>query len=225
VDALLVFLKRPRPWEVKTRMIPALGPQTAARLYRVLAEAVSRNTRPQAGEYERLLFFAPPEAEAEIAGWWPGEVLVPQEGADLGARLTQAFGVAFERGARRAAVIGTDAPWVSKEHVLLSLAALDTYDLVLGPARDGGYYLMALKGEYPELFREIPWSSSGVLEATRVRAARLGLSVHLLEALPDVDTPEDVGREWELLAPLLAQDPPLLETCSSLARRGARGGR
>jgi rSAM/selenodomain-associated transferase 1 len=225
VDALLVFLKRPWPGEVKTRMIPALGPQKAAGLYRVLAEAVARNTRPQAGEYERLLFFAPKEAEGEIASWWPGEVLVAQEGADLGARLTHAFRVAFEKGARRAAVIGTDAPWVRKEHVLSSWEALETHDLVLGPARDGGYYLMALKGEHPELFHEIPWSSPRVLAETTVKAARLGLGVHLLETLPDVDTPEDVGEEWDLLLPLLAQDPPLLEACSPFARRPARGGR
>jgi rSAM/selenodomain-associated transferase 1 len=223
MNTLLVFVKRPRPGEVKTRLIPALGAQKAAALYRVLAEAVERNTRADTLEYTRSLFFSPTGAEEEISSWWPKDALHAQEGSDLGARLTHAFSSTFREGASRAAVIGTDAPSVSRDQVKRSFAALDRCDLVLGPARDGGYYLMALKAEHPELFQGIPWSSPGVLATTEAQAERSGLTVDHLETLPDIDTPEDVYSEWELLKRLLASEPALLEACAPLAERVGRG--
>ncbi len=200
---LLVFVKHPHPGSAKTRLIPALGPEIAAALYQVLAEQEIRNTRPEAGEYRRMFFFAPEEAEAEVAGWLPGERLLPQLGTDLGARMSAAFAAAFAAGAERAAIIGTDVPWVSRQTVVEAFRALDGHDVVLGPAQDGGYYLLALSRHRPALFEDIPWSTPSALSATADRAGALGLSVHLLDPMRDIDTIEDLRAEWQRLRPLL----------------------
>ena len=199
---LLVFLKAPREGQVKTRLAAAVGEAAAAGLYRALAEQVLRATAPE-GHYQRVVCFDPPDARAEIGAWLGAETLAPQAEGDLGARLAAAFSGAFARGASRVAVIGTDAPALSQGRVVQALRGLDDHDVVLGPARDGGYYLLALDRPRPELFQAVPWSTAGVLEVTLARAATLGLSVMLLAAEADVDTLDDVRAEWEALRPLL----------------------
>ncbi len=222
-DRLLVFLKAPRPGGVKTRLASSLGPEPAAELYRALAEEQVRATAPRPGEYERLFFFAPADARAEIEAWFPGEDLRPQEGSDLGERMARAFDEAFRRGVARAAIVGSDVPWVSRETVLAALRPLAEHDLVLGPARDGGYYLLALARPQPALFRGIAWGTPSVLASTVERAGALGLSVRLLDPLPDVDTLEDVRSEWERLARLLDRRPGLRNAIAAALGRG--GGR
>jgi len=213
-DALIVFVKAPRPGAVKTRLIPALDPVTAAALYRLLAEEAVRRTAPGPGEYERLFFFAPTDARAELEAWLGPRAWFPQEDTDLGARMTAAFERAFRRGARRAAIVGTDVPGVSREVVLEALSALDAHDLVLGPAHDGGYYLLALARSEPEIFRGIAWSTGAVLAATMEKARSLGLSVATLEPLADIDTLADVRASWDSLSPLLSATPALKDALS-----------
>jgi len=203
MDLLIAFVKAPRPGGVKTRLVPPLEPAAAASLYRALAEAELRNTAPLADEYRRVLCYAPVDARAEIAAWLPGEDLDPQAEGDLGQRMAAAFDSAFARGAGRVVLIGSDVPWLTREAVLQAFAALDWHDLVLGPARDGGYYLIALNRPRPQLFQGVPWSTPAVLAATVELASGLGLSVHRLEVLSDVDTPDDLRREWPRLRPML----------------------
>lgn len=210
--ALIVFLKAPRAGEVKTRLASAVGGAAAAAFYRVLADEEIRRTTPAAGEYTRLFWFAPADAEAEIAAWLPGENLLPQRGADLGARMAQAFADAFAGGAQRVAIIGTDVPWVSRESVIEAFTALDRADLVLGPSDDGGYYLLAIARPRPELFEGVVWGSTSVLAATLQRAEALNLRVKQLAALPDIDTLDDVHAAWGQLRPLLAAHPDLLRS-------------
>jgi len=211
-DVLMVFLKRPRAGEVKTRLAARVGVEVAAQFYRVLADEEIRRTAPAAGEYTRLFFFAPAEAEAEIARWLPGETLLPQRGPDLGTRMAQAFADAFARGAQRVAIVGTDVPWVSRDAVLVALAALDRADLVLGPSDDGGYYLLATARPRPQLFEGVVWGSASVLATTLQKAEALNLRVRQLARLPDIDTLDDVHRAWEQLRPLLAAHPKLLQS-------------
>lgn len=206
-DRLLVFVKAPRPGEVKTRLAKALGPEAAALLYRALAEEEIRRTVPRAGEYERAFCFAPADAREEIARWLPGQTLEAQQGADLGERMSRAFASAFAAGARRVAIVGTDVPSCGREHVAEALRALDDHDLVLGPTHDGGYYLVALDRPRPALFQSIPWSTPSVLPATAERAGVLGLAVRMLDPLRDVDTIGDVKAEWERLRPLVSGTP------------------
>jgi rSAM/selenodomain-associated transferase 1 len=201
--ALIVFVKHPEPGSVKTRLAAALGSETAAALYRVLAEEVLKATVPRSGEYETLVFFDPPGAAEAMRAWLPGLRLRPQCAGDLGARMSAAFARAFERGGRRVAIIGTDVPAVTRQTVVDALAALDEADAVVGPAEDGGYYLLALRAPGPDLFEGVAWSTPAVVEQTLARAATAGLRVRQLRPLRDIDTLEDVQAEWPRIRPLL----------------------
>lgn len=204
-DVLVVFVKEPRAGAVKARLAARIGPDLAAAVYRAMAEEALRRTAPQREEYERVVFFAPPEARGGVEEWLPGESLHPQEGRDLGERMAHAFEEAFARGARRVALAGSDVPGLVREDVREAFASLDHHDLVLGPAADGGYYLIALARREPDLFREIAWSTSAVLASTLERAARRTLGVRVLRTLGDVDTAEDLAADWARLAPILPE--------------------
>jgi uncharacterized protein len=202
-DSLAVFVKDPRPGAVKTRLASAIGGERAAALYRALAEAEIAATSPRADEYERLFFFAPTGAAEALRAWLGPSTLIPQAEGDLGTRMTTAFAEAFGRGARRVALIGTDVPWLTRGTVVEALRQLDAHDVVLGPAEDGGYYMIALDRPRPALFEQVAWSTPTVLADTLARAATLGLRVRRLASMPDVDTLDDVRRHWDRLRPLL----------------------
>ena len=205
-DRLLVFLKEPRPGAVKSRLAAGIGAEAAAAVYRAIADEAIRRTAPRREEYERLFLFDPPASRPQVQAWLPGQKLVAQAGGDLGERMARAFAVAFASGARRAALIGTDVPGIAREDVLDALEGLDEHDVALGPATDGGYYLMALKRPEPELFRGIAWSGPDVLKDTLDRAAGRRLSVRVLRTIGDVDTVEDLAAEWERIRPLLEEE-------------------
>ena len=188
---LLVFAKAPRPGTVKTRLARTLGDEAAAATYRRMGRLVVDNV---AGAPAAVtVCYDPPGAEDEVRNWlgpaprryWP------QGGGDLGARMSRMFDRAFQR-ADRVVVIGTDAPAVDAGTVARALEALDSADVVLGPSRDGGYYLMGLRAPRPGLFTGIPWSTSSVLDDTVVRTLELGLRVTYLEVESDVDTGGDL---------------------------------
>jgi rSAM/selenodomain-associated transferase 1 len=204
---------------VKTRLLPLLGAELAARLYRALAEETLQLTAPSGGAYQRWLAFSPREARDEIAAWFPGETLLPQVGEDLGARMAAAFDEAFRRGATRVVVIGTDVLGLSREIVLEALAALEGRPLVLAPAQDGGYCLLGLTRPCPELFEGIAWSTPTVLATTLAHARERGLNTRLLAPLMDIDTPDDLRLGWNLLADLLSRYG-LLEAVRQLALTG-----
>ena len=205
---LIVFLKRPRAGEVKTRLARSLGAPLAARLYRVLAETEVLNTAPTAdAEYDRLFAFTPADAAEEMNAWLPGNVWLPQEGRDLGERMARAMEAAFDRGAGRVAIIGSDVPWVSRELVLEAFAALDDHEVALGPALDGGYYLIALAQPAGGVFESIAWSTDTVTSETLRRVAERGWTHGALETLPDIDTLDDLRREWHRIEPLIDDGP------------------
>jgi len=209
---LIVFLKEPRPGAVKTRLAAVVGPEAAAELYRALAELVLEATTPGPGEYERLVFFDPPVARRALRAWLPGVSLRAQSGGDLGERMADAFARGFARGAARVAIVGSDAPALTRETATRALAALDAADVVLGPAEDGGYYLIALREPHPELVRGVDWSTPAVLRQTLERAAAARLSVRQLEPLRDVDTLADLRGEWPALDARLRSRPGLRRT-------------
>lgn len=120
--------------------------------------------------------------------------LLPQGPGDLGERLARVF-EQLCGGGRPVLAVGSDCPGLTVARILSAAAALGRVDLVLGPALDGGYYLIGLRRPRPELFRDVPWSTPQVLEVTRSRAEAAGLTVELLDPARDLDTPEDL-YEW-----------------------------
>lgn len=203
-ERLIVFVKRPRAGEVKTRLAGQVGAEEAAVLYRSMAEHVLRATTSADAAYDRVVEYAPADGGDDVRRWLPAERCVAQAAGDLGERMANALARAFAEGVSRAVLVGTDAPALGREHVAQAFAALRGADLVLGPACDGGYYLVGVAAPRPELFEGIAWSTPAVLEQTIERSRALGLRHRLLAELRDVDTLADVRAEWERLAPLLS---------------------
>ena len=193
-DRVILFLKTPVPGLVKTRLIPRLGPEGAAAFYRAMAEDLL--DRLEALEDNQLeICFAPAREILRVRRWLGARRrLVPQRGADLGARMAAAFQAAFRAGSERCVLVGSDVPELSAERVGEAFAKLERNDLVLGPSRDGGYYLVGLRQPRPELFADMPWSKQGVYAETTRRARALGLRVGRLRMLADIDTPADLDR-------------------------------
>ncbi|MDA8164197.1 MAG: TIGR04282 family arsenosugar biosynthesis glycosyltransferase [Desulfobacteraceae bacterium] len=192
-EQILLFTRYPAPGQVKTRLVPVLGPHGAAALQRRLTERTLARIRAlQQRRPVGLEVRATGGSRERFAKWLGSAKIVPQGRGGLGARLRRAFEAAFGRGAKRAVAVGADCPALSPEVLARAFEELHRKDVVLGPAMDGGYYLVGLSRPAPALFAAIPWGTSGVLAATLARAAAGSLSVSLLEPLADVDRPEDL---------------------------------
>jgi uncharacterized protein len=189
---LLVFTKPAVPGRVKTRLIGALTAAQASDLHAAfLADLLGRLEGP--GSFELAIAWSLAADEPLPPSRWPG---LRQEGGDLGERLYHGLASAAIRYPLVAA-IGSDHPDLPRERVEGAFALLaEGADVVLGPATDGGYYLVGARREAlsPELFRGIPWSSSEVLARSLDRCTELGLSPVLLASGQDVDTPADLAR-------------------------------
>lgn len=190
-----LFTKRPEPGHVKTRLCPPLAPEEAAHL----AAAMLRDTLEKclAGDFETTLVFAPESAAAWFRSEFPRPAQqVAQRGEGLGARLAHFVRTAFEEGATTSlVVIGSDQPLVplarlEEAHARLAAGA----DLVLGPDRGGGYYLVGLRAPRDELFTAVTMSSAGMCAATAAFARARGLAVARLAEDDDIDTPADLAR-------------------------------
>ncbi|MDB6019974.1 MAG: hypothetical protein JWR19_4463 [Pedosphaera sp.] len=186
---LLIFLKAPRSGQVKTRLIPALDENGACAAYQQLVKTLLARI---GSVQDVCLYYTPVDAEGEIQGWTrPGWQVRPQASGDLGDRLHSAFVESFMRGTQRVVIIGSDCPVVSPEDIHSAWAALETDDVVLGPATDGGYWLIGLRQPQPVLFSEMAWSTTTVFRDTLARAGAVGLTVKILRELSDVDTEAD----------------------------------
>lgn len=211
---LLVFLKAPRPGFVKTRLAREVGAEEAARIYRTLAEGQLRRV-PENFRVE--VHYAPRGARAEMQAWLgTGLHYCIQPGGDLGRRLTHAFVRAFRRGAAAVIAIGADCPGLDGACLKEAIRRLGQADVVLGPASDGGYYLVALRRSAPEIFAGIAWGSKDVLQQTRQRAADGGLSCALLPVKEDIDDAVSLRRH-------LNQDPAALSKLMLCDGTGSRG--
>lgn len=187
--ALIVFLKAPRPGQVKTRLAKTIGAEAACAAYRQLTETVLDRISPLSGVQLR---HAPDDALAEIQPWLrPGWQAAAQGHGDLGERLNAAFVETFNRGARQVVIIGSDSPGVSARDIETAWASMKENDVVIGPAADGGYWLIGLREPRPALFQNMAWSTKTVFQETVKRCKTAGLSVKLLHELADVDTEAD----------------------------------
>ena len=184
-----MFVKAPRPGLAKTRIAQTAGQTRAAAIHRELVDAILNGIGALSAVELR---FTPDDAEAEIQAWVRDNWLAkPQGSGDLGARLARAFDESFASGAERVVIIGSDCPEVRPSDVRSAWTGLKTHDVVVGPAIDGGYWLIGLRASQPALFEGITWSSDQVLGQTLQRARSLGLRIQLLRILGDIDTEAD----------------------------------
>jgi hypothetical protein len=196
--ALVIFAKAPIPGQVKTRLCPPLIPDEAATLHGSFVLDTLERTKTVVTKLklpvDRYLACAPASTHVffKIMEERQGVKLINQVGDDLGARMNQAFETLFAHGYRNILLMGTDVPTLPLDHFKQALTQLENHDLVLGPALDGGYYLIGLKRMAPELFADIPWSTNQVLKLTQEKAVTLGLLTALLQPWRDVDTPDDL---------------------------------
>jgi uncharacterized protein len=218
---LILFGRYPVPGRVKTRLAPLIGPLGAAELQRQWTErtlSVLLAARQAAVE----VVYAGGSAR-QVRRWlgaWPVACL-PQASGDLGRRMQQALRGAFERGARQVVLVGTDIPGLETRHVVAAFEALSGHDLVLGPSRDGGYWLIGCRAPVP-VFEGIEWGTGRVLAQTLEAAAACRLSATLLEPLQDIDTGEDLRRhvsEDVWARPYLSVVIPTLNEGGRIARR------
>ena len=193
---LILFTRYPVAGHTKTRLIPALGATGAADLQRQMTERTLQTA-------ENLAATAETQPELEIRheggsdgqmGKWlgPNRIYCEQGSGDLGEKMSRAVAEAFQAGYHQVMVIGTDCPGLSPGILASGFTRLADHDLVLGPAADGGYYLIGLAHPCPELFNNRSWGNNSLLAETLTAAKELALKFYLLEELADVDRPEDL---------------------------------
>ncbi|MGF1529800.1 MAG: TIGR04282 family arsenosugar biosynthesis glycosyltransferase [Puniceicoccaceae bacterium] len=189
----LVFLKAPQLGQVKTRLAATTGALVATEIFRATASA---SVRAIPSSWEVVISYTPPQAEQTMRQWLdplrPALSYRPQHEGDLGNRLNRAFEEANPSTRQPVFAIGGDCPDLSPKIFEQALETLQESDCVLGPALDGGYYLIGTRAHHPILFSGIPWSTEEVLAKTCANATRSGLKTILLEPLPDIDTEEDL---------------------------------
>ena len=208
-ERLIVFTRYPEPGKAKTRLIPALGAEAAADLHRQMTEHTLAQVKPlqQSRPLTVEIWFAG-GVHSRMQSWLGSDVTYqPQPDGDLGDRMVQAFQTAFDGGVKSAVIIGTDCPELTDALLTEAFQALQQTDLVLGPATDGGYYLIGLQRLVPELFKMIAWSTDRVFQQTVDIANNLNLSLTTLPTLTDVDRPDDLPV-WQRV--LLSQSENIL---------------
>lgn len=202
---LIIFVKAPRPGFVKTRLAATVGADTAAESYAALVETLLTRL---ASHHAVELKFTPADAHPEIAPWLQPEwTASPQTEGDLTDRLIGAFDDAFRAGAKRVVIIGSDCPYITLEDIESAFTHLADHDAVLGPATDGGYWLVGLNQHRPALFQNINWSTESVLAETLAIAQSHSLRVSQLRELTDVDTLPDLLRFHEWRQPQISLPP------------------
>jgi len=193
--AVAIMAKAPDAGAVKTRLCPPLSPREAAALARCFLRDRIAQVRGLAG-VSRVIAYTPASECGVFHRLAPDFTLIAQHGTDLGARMRSTLATLLAAGHRAAIAIGTDTPALPTavlQHAVDRLGSPDV-DVVLGPADDGGYYLIGVRADHPTLFDDVPWSTSTVLEITVQRARAVGLHTACVSPWFDVDAPDDVTR-------------------------------
>ncbi len=191
---LFVFARYPTPGRTKTRLIPALGSEGAARLSRRLTEHAVTVARGacKAGTIS-LTVCATGGRLRDFRAWLGSDLrFLKQPSGGIGDHMRRVLEKAFAQGAPGALLTGSDLPGISSDILQQAATALNTHDIVLGPAVDGGYYLIGMKRYHPELFAGIDWGTAGVADQTRTAIKRCGLTCAEVAELCDVDRPTDL---------------------------------
>jgi len=184
------------PGAVKTRLSPPLPLEKAADLYSCMLQDTLEMALSFSGITPFIFFQDDPGAADYFEAVATQIRSLPQRGEDLGMRMRNAFEEVFRLGYAKVAIIGTDSPDLPREYIFEAFTLLENEhaELVFGPAEDGGYYLLAMKRVWEELFRGLPWSSAELLAASVEKAEALCLGASFLPAWHDVDTEADLHR-------------------------------
>jgi rSAM/selenodomain-associated transferase 1 len=186
-DALvIVFVKNVKLGKVKTRLAKTIGNYGAFEVYSELVKITEKATVNL--DYDKRICFS----EAVVESQWKDDFKTVQKGIDLGERMLNAFKEGFNAGYNKIVLIGSDLPDIDAAHIKKGLEALDSSEVVFGPAEDGGYYLIGLQQLIPEIFINKPWSQPNLLKDTLTELQQLNHSVGTLDPLNDIDTYEDL---------------------------------
>jgi rSAM/selenodomain-associated transferase 1 len=188
--ALIIFQKNEELGKVKTRLAVTVGEEKALEIYRILISYTYQVIQDL--PLTTYIFFSNfiPNSVADIPSNF---VLRLQEGENLGERMSNAFQLLFKSGYQRILILGTDCAQLESRHITDAIQKLDEKDVVIGPAEDGGYYLLGMKKSTTSLFEGIEWSTSQVFSQTIEKLTQAELSYGIIETLSDVDVEED----WE----------------------------
>lgn len=187
---LIIFVKNPVPGTVKTRIAQTVGPERATEVYRHLLAHTQQISRWL--PWKRAIYYGD---FINATDGWDGYEKHLQTGADLGERMHNAFAEQFAAGATRLVIIGSDCLQIQPDHLRQAFRKLDEVDVVIGPATDGGYYLLGMNQLHPSLFQNKPWSQSTLLAETSRELDEQKLRYALLEELSDVDEWDDYVRQ------------------------------
>ncbi len=183
---VIVFVKNIKLGTVKTRLAKTIGDFGAYEVYAELVK-ITENTTKQL-EIDTRIYFSNAVADT----MWQNDYKTVQNGADLGERMLHAFKEGFEAGYKKIVLIGSDLPDINSTHINKGIDALNSNDVVFGPAEDGGYYLVGLSKMNTKIFTNKPWSQPNLLQETLLELQKLNISVSTLDMLNDIDTYEDL---------------------------------
>jgi rSAM/selenodomain-associated transferase 1 len=187
-QALIIFVRNPEAGNVKTRLAATLGSEKALQIYRQLLAHTLSITKEC--EIDKYVFYADnimPGDEWKKSGYHQ----LLQKDAPLGEKMKDAFDAVFKKGHNQVIIIGSDCPYLNKQHISLAFEKLSNHDMVIGPANDGGYYLLGMKKLHDELFQNKQWSTTTVFQDTISDIEKNSLSYYRLPLLTDIDTEED----------------------------------
>jgi hypothetical protein len=197
-DLVILFTRYPHPGKCKTRLIPTLGGEGAAKVHRQLVahNIATLSTFSTLHANTTYHIYYDGASVQDMEQWLGKQILMKQHGNNIGERMANALIMELQT-AENCLLVGSDCPDISPELLKEAFQALQQNDLILGPAYDGGYYLIGVNKSCKieairQLFRGIHWGSDRVLQETRLRANELHFRVHLLQKLHDIDTPDDL---------------------------------
>lgn len=197
-SALIIFVKNSEKGKVKTRLAQTIGDEKALEVYRQLLLLTKSVTDPLS--VHKQVWYSGYVDEGDL---WSEENFEKylQKGENLGERMQNAFQNAFESGYQKMVIIGSDCASLRTEILQEAFDKLDAHDIVIGPARDGGYYLLGMTAMYADLFEDKSWSTSSVLQSTVKQIEKMNLSYHLLPTLNDIDTEADLRASNNIALP------------------------
>mgnify|MGYP002641374543 FL=1 len=185
-ELLIVFVKNIKLGKVKTRLAKTIGDDAAFEVYKKLVAITEKATANV--EVDKRIYFS----DVIIESKWEGVPTYVQEGADLGERMQNAFNAAFADGYAKVILIGSDLPDMKEEILEEAFLSLEKSEVVLGPAEDGGYYLLGMQKDYNFIFEAMPWSKSNLLQITKAKLDAHQVGYSLLKTLNDIDNEDDL---------------------------------